>query len=196
MAIMGYNFAPAMFLLELNTQCSLAEHAFNRLKVTATGWLGNATPEEFTNANSPLEIVSWSTSFLSAVAVIGKILFPGKRKNPIPERCQCLRQLLEIDQLPALSNFAVRNSFEHVDERLDLHLRDFTQGSFNPISVTEKLPSDALVLKRFDPRRLAISFVNDEIELELCMTEINEIKSRIEHAFKKLQGPPVKLWEA
>jgi hypothetical protein len=33
MAIMGYNFAPFMFLQELHWQCSLAEYAFNRLKV-------------------------------------------------------------------------------------------------------------------------------------------------------------------
>jgi hypothetical protein len=55
--------------------------------------------------------------------------------------------------------------------------------------------SDTLVWKRFDPRRLAIAFVNVDIELEPCMMEITEIKSRIEHAFKKLDGPPIKLWE-
>src|SRR5262245_21154645 len=188
MAIMGYNFAPFMFLQELHWQCSLAEHAFNRLKVTTTGWLENATPEEFENAGAPLEIFSWCTSFLSAVAVIGKILFPGKRKrHHIPERCQCLRQLLEIDQLPTLSNFAVRNAFEHVDEHLDKHLKDFTpMRTFEPMSVTEKPPSDTLVLKRFDPRRLAIVFVDDQIELEPCMMEITEIKSRLKHAYKQL----------
>jgi hypothetical protein len=127
--------------------------------------------------------------------VIGKILFSGNRKKPIPERCQRLRQLLEIDQLPAVSDFTVRNSFEHVDERLDSHLQNFTHGTFEPMSVTEKLPSDTLVWKRFDPRRLAIAFVNVDIELEPCMMEITEIKSRIEHAFKKLDGPPIKLWE-
>ena len=195
MAIKGYNFAPSMFLLELSIQCSLAELAFNHLKVAANGWLEGVSPEQFENATSPLEIVSWCTSLLSAAAVIGRMLFPGKRKSPIPERCRRLRQLLEIDQLPTLSNFAVRNSFEHVDERLDLHLRNFTQGSWDPISVTEKPPSSTLLLKRFDPKRLAISFVHHEIELAPCIAEITEVKSRIDGAFKKLQGSPVTLWE-
>jgi hypothetical protein len=78
-----------------------------------------------------------------------------------------------------------------VDERLDKTLRDFKQGGVAPLSVHEAQPdADTIVLKRFNPKTLTISFVNAELPLlkpcaQNCerltrKTTISQINGRLE----------------
>lgn len=198
MGIKGYNFAPSMFLLELSTQCQFAKECDRRLRDAAPAWYTNATSEQFATAMPPRDIMITCTAFLSAVAVISKLLFAGRReKRKIARRCKRLRELLNINDngLPVLRNMAVRNRFEHVDERLDKVLASFTKGSFNALSVHEKEPdAKKVVLKRFDPKKLTISFTDAKISLIECMLEILQVEGKIEAAFKKLHGPKFTLW--
>jgi len=133
------------------------------------------------------------TAFLSAAAVISKILFPGGRRDKkIAHRCKRLRELLNITdcEFPLLRNLPVRNSFEHVDERLDEILADFTQGGVAPLSVHEKQPdADTIVGKRFNPKALTISFAGSELSLGESTSEIMELESRLNPGLKKLSGP-------
>src|SRR5205814_202329 len=143
MPIKGYNFAPSMFLLELSTQCQFAKECDRRLRDSAPDWYTNATSEKFAQAMPPRDIMINCTAFLSAAAVISKLLFAGHRRDKsIVRRCERLRKLLNINNsgLPVLRNMAVRNRFEHVDERLDEVLPSFTKGSFSALSVHEKEP--------------------------------------------------------
>jgi hypothetical protein len=190
----GYNFRPAMFLLELGTQCSIARACYERLRDAASAWYTNATNEQFGNAMAPREIIVNCVAFLSAVAAISKLIFAGRRENQeVTRRCKRLQELLGISDLPILRKLAVRNSFEHVDERLDTLLSSLTSGSINPISVTERPPpAGTIVLKRFDPKKLSISFTNDTISLEESMREVEQLESRIDLACKQLQGPEFK----
>lgn len=195
MPIEGYNFAPVMFLLELSTQCDFARVSFDRLQSAAPAWYTDATPEQFAEAIPPREIMIQCTTFLSAAGVISKTLFAGSRTGKVECRCKRLRQLVGINDLPTLRNLSVRNSFEHIDERLDQIFSSFASGRVEPLSVTERPPPPGtLVLKRFDPKRLTVSFATAEISVTECMSEISEIESRINPAFKKLQGLKFDLW--
>ena len=190
MPVKTYNFEPAVFLVEFNTQCNIASIVFHRLQQTAPGWYSEAPTEVVGAQMSPRDIMINCAAFLSAAAVISKILFPGARPNTkVHRRCERLRMLLEIGELPTLQKLSVRNSFEHVDERLDSIFKTFKSGSIAPISVDEDSHAkDTLVLKRFDPRNLTIAFLKAELSLPECIAEIDQIDSMIDPALKKLFG--------
>lgn len=196
-AIKGYNFAPAMYLLELSTQCQLAKECDRRLHDAAPAWYANATSAQFANAVSPRDIILTCTAFLSAVGVISKLLFAGRRRDKrIVRRCASLRELLKVKDgdLPILRNLGVRNGFEHVDERLDEVLPSFREGGFSTLSVHEKEPDAKVILKRFDPRKLTISFADEKISLVDCMSEILKVEIEINPACRRLHGPQFQLW--
>lgn len=197
MPIKGYNFAPSMFLLELSTQCQFAKECDRRLRDAAPAWYTNAASEKFAKAMPPRDIMINCTALLSAAAVISKLLFAGRRRDKkIVHRCKRLRELLNISDngLPVLRDMAVRNRFEHVDEHLDEVLPSFTKGSFSALSVHEKEPDAGIVLKRFDPKKLTISFADAKISLTNCISEILQVEAEIDAASKKLHGPEFKLW--
>jgi len=174
MPIKGYNFAPSIFLLELSTQCQFAKECDRRLRDSAPAWFTNATAEQFAKAAAPRDIMINCSAFLSAAAIISKLLFAGHRRNKkIARRCQRLRELLNLNEndLPILRTLAVRNRFEHVDEHLDKLLSSFSKGGFSPLSVHEKEPDAVISLKRFDPKNLTISFTDAKISLADCMSE-------------------------
>lgn len=194
MAIKGYNFAPSMFLLELSTQCNFAKECDRWLRRAAPGWYSHATEQQVMEQMAPMTIMIYCTAFLSAAGVISKSLFPRRKK--VIHRCKRLRELLEIKdaELPILRDLAVRNAFEHVDERLDTILPSLTRGSFAPVSVSEASKA-TIVLKRFDPRHLTISFANTpNLSLVDCMAEISRVESQINPAFKKLADREFRLW--
>src|SRR5574337_20906 len=181
MPIKSYNSAPVMFLMELSTQCDFARVSFESLQCAAPAWYTDATPEQFAEAMSSRDILIQCTAFLSAAGVISKTLFAGSRKGKVARRCKRLCQLLGINNLPTLRDLSVRNSFEHIDERLDKIFSSFASGSVHPLSVTERPPPPGtLMLKRFDPKGLMVCFATAEIFLTECMSEISEIRSRID----------------
>jgi hypothetical protein len=194
-AIKSYNLPVCLFLMEIQQQCTMAEYSFGKLALASKGWLSSASPEEFQNAAFPMEIFSYCISFLSSAGTISKILFSTQKKTEIQERCKALRTLLEIQNLPAIENLSVRNSFEHLDERLDKCFKNFKKGKIVPFLTTEKAPEpDEFVLKRFDPKNLAISYSNKQIKLVPCMHEIEELSPKVEIAYKKLTGPKINIW--
>lgn len=135
---------PSIFLLELSTQCQFAKECDRRLRDAAPAWCIDATSDEFAKAVAPRDMMIDCTAFLLAAAVISKLLFAGcRKKNRIQRRCVRLRELLKVepDHLPLLQDLAVRNAFEHVDERLDEILPSFTDGVFSPLSVHEEEPA-------------------------------------------------------
>lgn len=195
MAVKRYNFAPSIFLLELTTQCMLAKECDRLLRQAAPGWYSHASEEQVEKQMAPLSIMIYCAAFLSAAGVISKSLFSGSRSKKIVYRCERLRELLDLKDtdLPVIRDLAVRNAFEHVDERLDEILPHFKQGSFAPVSVSEA-PKATRVLKHFNPRHLTISFADTKLSLIDCSSEISRIQSQINPALKRLAGPEFKVW--
>lgn len=193
--VKGYNFAPLMFLLEIENQCSIASKSYEKLKNSVPGWRKTASQKDIEDRLAPIEIVMYSSAFLSAAAIIGKILTPRGRGQKIVNRTKNLCTLLEIDEIPVISNFSVRNSFEHIDEKLDSFLENYQGNQWSPISVHEDKPDSSIfVLKRLDPLDLTIEFARDKIEIESLMTEIKIVHQKIDKAIEKLKGDMVEVW--
>jgi hypothetical protein len=179
-----------IFLLELDLQCRLARHAYDRLEAAAKHWLpplGTATSD--LSRGSPIEVLSECASFLSATAMISKLLFEGSRKGRTAERCANLRKLLGIDQLTQLGSTTVRNALEHFDERLDTHVPDTTKNS---LSLSIHLPvddpkKDALCLRRLDPRSLVLTLVDTDLDLRACIAEVDSIPPFIGPIFERMK---------
>jgi hypothetical protein len=132
MSIPSFNFVPAMFLLELDSQCRLAEFCYEKLRESAPGWYENSTIVDFEQALAPQEIMIFCVGFLSCAKNIARFLFSEVKGKP---RCRAahMRDLLTVGDLPTLKNVSVRNSFEHLDERLDSILFSVVlPASFDP----------------------------------------------------------------
>lgn len=139
----------------------------------------------------PLEIVADCTVCLSAMASIRRILRPNSRASvTVKRRSEILLNLLGNPALPNVTSVIVRNSWEHLDERLDniLSTRIPGQSSVSELHVSPKPPdTDTIVMRRFDPLEFAIHFANDAILLIPCFDEMKELSGLIDNAYVRLQ---------
>lgn len=196
MPISSKSFETVIFLSELKTQCDLVKRYGARLRDAASGWQVKTFGNHENDRVAPIDIVAWCTVCLSSMGVIQRILFAGKRSSKkVINRCDSLRQLLNITNLPVLTSVAVRNAWEHLDERLDGVLHNYQGGSILEIHVYEKLPQPGtIILKRFDPVNLIIHFGNDSIPLLPSLEEIGLLETKINDAFQVLNTKDVRLW--
>lgn len=192
--IKGNNLSAVAVLLELQIQCGLLKQAFKRLSAYAKFQTDISVSSNEPRPQTPLEVVGDCTIFLSAAGVISKLLFPRGTKTATQNRGRRLRELLEIADLPNLASSTVRNSFEHIDERLDRLLSSFKGGSICPISVARERPEQSIVLKRFDPNSLSILFLDDAVSLESCYAETLKLEATLPAAFDQLRQAHVALY--
>lgn len=204
--IKSHNLPVTEFLMELDLQAWIALRAFEKLEAGTVGWRSGATPEEFgEQAAAPLELLSQSVILLSAAAVVSKILFKGGGKETprIRNRRRVLRRLLEIEALPTVSALKVRNSFEHVDERLDTwaietmnRMRQGNAAGVESIKVNALPPKpNTVILKRIAPDALRIHFRDDSVDLRACADELSEVRDGVKTALLKLTGDRIDLYE-
>jgi hypothetical protein len=183
-----------IFLFELMMQCSVADYAFACLKKAAADWKNLSGDRD-----SFAKVLALCSSFLMSIYVINTLLFPGKRsKKVVSKRISNLNDLLGIplEKLKLVKNVSVRNSFVHMDERLDKYLDAVAQDRIEPFSLSPEEPgAGTLVIRRFDPDGLTISTLGGknessrvEIELERLYEEINLILDGVNRAFTKLSG--------
>lgn len=178
------HYKRVFFLLELKTQCQLAERAFERLQKCAKAWLIGT--EYAGEKGAPIEILHLVHSFLTYSAIMAKIIFErGRGEEKIIERCLDLQELLEINSSTHLAKLDVRNSLEHIDERFDEYLPG-PPFSVEPLAVgTVEGREEKTVIRRFDPTELEFWFLQDCIQLRPLFEEIKDLKSKIGSAFEK-----------
>ena len=189
MPIPSAHFDEVVFLYELDINCSLFNRAFASLQVAATHRINLANSIDDGQPGSPILIVEQCTVCLSALAAIRRILAPASTKPRIQERASRMRSLLDEPPLTHVTTVAVRNSWEHIDERLDAVLSERAKhkGPVEQISVSPSAPDpDTFVLRRFDPVTFTIQFAGEATPLLACVEEITELKSRIAKAYLKL----------
>lgn len=199
MPIMGYNFSAAALLTELHIECTLAQRAFEKLKKAAFHWNELQHGRDFDSAAPPIEIIADCTTLLAAFASLRRFLFENERSRPeILARCRKLRLLLGDPQLPTLSSAAVRNSWEHLDERLDALLPQLAVGdSLTHLHVAATPPGNrTTVLKRFDPTAFTIQFADQVVSLQPAMAEVTDLMTRIDAGFQRLHTERVDVWDA
>lgn len=178
------HYKRVFFLLELKTQCHLAERAFERLQKCAQAWLIGT--EYDGEKATPIEILHLTHSFLTYSAVMAKIIFErGRGGQRLIERCLDLQELLEMNSSTNLANLDVRNSLEHIDERFDEYLPE-PPFSVEPLAVgTVEGREEKTLIRRFDPAELEFWFLQDCIQLRPLFEEIMDLKSKIGSAFEK-----------
>lgn len=173
-----YNFpndSDRLHLAELSTQCALAKHAYKHLAVYFSV-VGRREGPEGPLGYSALDILSYGVGFLAAAATVSRILFPPISNASRGER---LRSRLGIDDLPVIRSRAVRNSFEHIDERIDKLAPHHLGDRICLVDITSDRTADALVMKRVDPLRGTIEFLGDSTDVERCFDEIRTVESAV-----------------
>ncbi len=140
-------------------------------------------------------------SFLSAVAMISKILWPSpqpkthvdgtplsndeKREAKLRAelRGEVLRRELgeiEIEKLNSLKGREVRNGLEHFDERLDQYLHEAGPGAniidrniMPPGSIIFNGNQEPLILRNIDPNGGVIFVLGDKANMQDLMVSVN-----------------------
>lgn len=178
----SHNVDVWLFLRELSLYCDLAKRAADRLHDSRRGWLKDSTELDRENVVAPVDIIETCHLFLLSAGLISKILFGTK--NGSSKRATKLRELMELPPLHHLIDRAVRNSFEHIDERLDRLSQQIKKGTaICPLKVDDQSPEpDTIVLKRFQPKEMLICFDGDSVDLNAVMTEIGLVKKGIQRA--------------
>lgn len=183
MPIPNQEFNDVVFLSEISTNCRIIQHTAERLETSAKHWitLVSESIDDGTSA-APIDIVVDCIACLSSAALVSKMLFAGKRKSVV-SRCSHLMNLLGSPQLPNIQQLLVRNSWEHLDERLDVITAN-KLNSYAEIHVSPKQPKpNTVVARHFDPNTLEIKFSQDVFSIRPIATEaallINRVKTAI-----------------
>lgn len=197
--ISGNNFAPVMFLIELQIQCNLISKSAGKLEKAIAYWKAIKSGIEIDGQGcAPIDIVATCSVILSAVASIRRILFLGDRKGKkhtlTEKRCTALMELLGSPDLPCINSAEVRNAWDHMDERLDEFLKDWDGGSISSIHIASAPPNKSVALRRFDPANFSILFANKEISLSSCIEESKLLSERVDMTLKKLQSQSVSIY--
>lgn len=190
MPIPGSNFGAVLFLSELGLQIHLFERSMTRLTRAAQHWGDLNSHIDGGGTASTLEIVADCSVCLSALAAVRRVLYPGTGSNPnVRRRSEALLSVLGHPPLATVQSVTVRNSWEHLDERLDAYLRKDIEGvrTVSEVHVAAEAPTaGSLVLRRFDPLDLAIHYAEDRIPLGTCADEMADLSLRIKQAYQKL----------
>lgn len=163
----------ALYVAELRVQCVLAQQAYEHLVEYSVAVDKNNNARE-RDGNSPSVVIAHCVGFLSAVAVISKILFPVKRNSV--NRGQRLRTRLDLANLPGIEARSVRNSYEHIDEKVDELRISGTAAQVCLMDISVEAPDPPVVLKRFDPVSRKIEFLGDKLDLETCYAEVVRVE--------------------
>lgn len=192
MPIPSSNFPAVILLSEIDFQCNLITRSGTHLQESAQHWIAIDQGMDDGRQALPIDIVGHCSICLSAAASIYKHLFLGRRKGSIiANRCNELMRLLDTPNLPVISAIAVRNSWEHMDERLDKWLSTRISGTAcTPIHVSARPPRDgAFVLRCFDPLHMTIKHgAGESIALQPLISEAEKLSQLIDGAFKKLEN--------
>jgi hypothetical protein len=187
MGIPNENLAMVILLDELTLQCELVNAAVGRLIKAKQAWV---TGQQQDGA-SPLDIVGHCIVCLSSAAAISRLLKVGRRTPSdarfAKRRCKMLTAILGSPALGEIGRLKTRNSWEHMDERLDdvLSKRRFT--SFSEVHVAITPPStDTFVHHYFDPVKLEIRHMDDKLRLSPLQSECTDLIARVHTAKARL----------
>lgn len=201
MPISSNNFPAVMLLCEIDLQCKLIARSAERLRESAQHWIALDKSIDDGKTAPPIDIVALCSVCLSAAASISRHLLVGDRKGKkairISKRCAALMNLLGNPKLPVVSSITVRNSWEHLDERLDELLSSQSFKSYSEVHVAVKPPDAAtFVLRHFDPLRMEIKYGPDAVSLEPLIAEAKELSRLVDAAFKHLHTGQCNVYQA
>ena len=176
------------FFAELDIQILIAERAYDTLYNQHLYAHGDRTAKTCT----PIKGITDFALFLNSSAMISKIL--GLAETYKTDRTQNLRTMMEIDltKIDNLKGVGLRNSMEHMDERLDL-LNDQNPSELVIWDLTQNKPATEHTLRKFNPFEFTMYCIRKDLSSQIlnvkdCYSEIQYIKSALATGRKKLSS--------
>jgi len=179
------------------TQAEFIEDKMRRLschQIAHECSLGLAAARNLDAALSPVNQVQvWLAirSVLACAANVAKILWPNPRDKDrrvaLRERGKHLRCLLGIDKTSPLYQRAVRDGFEHIDERLDPWFKkteNYLDLTIGPLEA--EFLAHVTVLRHFDPTTGTVRMLAETANLNKIVQAMRELQLRA--------APHSKLW--
>jgi hypothetical protein len=174
------SWAQGPYLVEVARQCNFALYAAKELDLAVRS-----------------EGLSWrawyaAQAFLTATANLSKLLDPveplprkagGKAERWRMRRGEELRAILEIPESSALLDRTVRNSFEHIDEKLDEWIVEQPRPSvedYESGGVPRPPAQPSIPLRILDAERGVILFRDVELDVPAVVGEISLILGRVQ----------------
>ncbi|WON88973.1 hypothetical protein [Delftia sp. UGAL515B_04] len=185
MPIPNHELNDVVFLNEIHINSRIIQHTSERLERSAKHWI-TLVSESIDDGISaaPLDIVVDCIACLSAAALISKMLFAGSRKKGVVTRCNHLTNLLGSPPIPNIQKLSVRNSWEHLDERLD-SITANGLNSYAEIWVYPKQPrTNTVVARHFDPNTLEIKFSQEIFSIRPIAAEAELLIRRVQSAIE------------
>lgn len=193
MPIHNSNFNTVVLLCEVDLNCKIILRNIEKLKVAAKHLIDLSKGIDDGSKAPPIDIVTDCFACLTAAAAVARLLYIGDRKGKkavrIQQRCNLLTHELGNPSISALKSISVRNSWEHLDERLDDILETQTCRSHSEIHVSPTPPSQGTFVSRhFDPNTLEIKFAGDVFSLGPIAEEALLLSERVNAALVRMNS--------
>lgn len=193
MPIHSSNFNTVILLCEVDLNCKIIVRNTEKLRVAAKHWLDLSKGIDDGGKAPPIDIVTSCFACLTAAAAIARLLYlgnrTGKKAARIKQRCDRLMCELGNPSISALNSIGVRNSWEHLDERLDDLLESQTCRSHSEIHVSPTPPGQGTFVSRhFDPNTLEIKFAGEVFSLGPVAEEALLLSSRVNAALMRMNS--------
>lgn len=199
MPIRSTNFPALLHLLAVDLNCQQIAKAELRLRDAAAHWVALDRGVDDGRSYPPIDVAADCTVCLASAAAIARSLFVGRRKGKgaakIARRAASLMALLDEPAVPVLQSLSVRNSWEHMDERLDELLIQGAYRSVSEIHVAVTRPGpETFVLRHFDPVSLQIGHGPDSLSLGALAAEARDLRERVKAAIRALHSREAPLY--
>jgi hypothetical protein len=125
---------------------------------------------------------------LGALGNISKIFFPPGTRSQTQRRGRQLRAAFGVGHDSLLQNRALRDAFEHFDERIDQWFRQSPRRNFadrliGPAGMIQGIDAGDM-FRHFNPETQAVSVVGDELGLQALIDEVQALVSRVAEQHK------------
>src|SRR5437867_5192293 len=168
------NFPVMALLIELHIDCIDARNAIKRFRHGCRSERLFRRGRGWNRAYTPGDIFVWAFACLAAFNRIRLMLYAGGRDSrSVVTRCNFLQEMLGYPRLEHTCAPAVRNAWEHFDERLDNIVSGPRPKKYTHESISSDPPAnDTLVFRRIDPVRLTIHVLDQAIPIGPCLNEV------------------------
>ncbi|WP_312498307.1 hypothetical protein [Bacillus luti] len=167
-----------IFQKEIHRQCEFA--------LTSAMYI-NDTIKNLDDVNATNQLWYFTQNFLIATANVSKILWGSKDKISLSRLP--LRKSLNVKDDSMIRSRALRNDFEHFDERVETWSTESTRKNF----VDSNVGSAGMIIgvdqddyfRNFDPDKMVVTFKGKIYEFQPIVDELVELHKIAEHESKK-----------
>lgn len=180
-------FIEGIYVRELLMQCEYAVNAIPRMN------------EILASRGNPSEFFREAGDFLQHSSAVSRLLWPPGSKNRASKkrakiRGVNLRKTLKLDDSHILKDRALRDHFEHFDERLD----DWAETSPNKnivdnmIGPRTAIGGDAIkdqdIFRMYDPTSKLIVFRGERFDVQALVDGLTEVQSKAAERLAQLEA--------